>query len=287
MSSDPFTRPWQAITDATGHQFNNKFGPSTEAAIPTPQAMASNSRSVAALSIIEKSEIIEQVAHATVTGSVSERGGTTHAEIRSQIERLQKVKAVAIEKEEYERAAEIKKQIQCLNTRVDLRADELKDAILQRSQKSVEDLEAARKELADVKKEKQQAVEAEDFPQARKLKQRQQLKEAEIEEIIEVSEGPEVVYLNILVVDIDREEIKTRVAGQVPNPFGFAILQGVAKEAVGKLVTEDAVAAKMAAKMPEELPGKMAAMGVTATAEAVYQNGSYVVLKVTVLKVNA
>lgn len=93
---------------------------------------------------------------------------------------------------------------------------------------------------------------------------------------------PEVLFLNILVVKIPTEEMKAKVAEKIPNPLGFGVLQGLAAEVVGKLVTQDVVASKLAEKMPQELPGKLAENGIEARAEKYYVKGSYIVVKLII-----
>merc|ERR1711937_835567 len=63
---------------------------------------------------------------------------------------------------------------------------------------------------------------------------------------------------------------------------GFGVLQGIAGNVAARLLTEDKVAANLAANMPAELPVKMAEMGIKAKGETVLQKGAYVVVRVTI-----
>eukprot|EP00931_Biecheleriopsis_adriatica_P117262 TRINITY_DN92799_c0_g1_i1.p1 TRINITY_DN92799_c0_g1~~TRINITY_DN92799_c0_g1_i1.p1 ORF type:complete len:195 (-),score=45.83 TRINITY_DN92799_c0_g1_i1:98-682(-) len=98
-----------------------------------------------------------------------------------------------------------------------------------------------------------------------------------------MSQNENVLFLNILVVQKGYEAIKKSVSQSIPNALGFDAVHNVAGEVVARMVSENGLAASLAAKLPEVLPLKMAELGVHVAVETHFRKGSFLALKVTVL----
>jgi hypothetical protein len=94
------------------------------------------------------------------------------------------------------------------------------------------------------------------------------------------------LYLNIFIAQKTEEMnkiIQEQIDQKVPNPLGFGLLRKAAGKIAMKKVTTDLIAAKMAQKIPDVMPAKMAEMGIEADVEEVYRKGSFVVLHITIV----
>jgi len=94
--------------------------------------------------------------------------------------------------------------------------------------------------------------------------------------------------MNVLVVGksavfdkVVKKDVQDKLAKRTGLRGPFAALAG---RAAAKMVTEDAIAAKLARKIPKAMPAEMAALGIQAEVEEVYRKGSFVVLRVRIIK---
>lgn len=98
-----------------------------------------------------------------------------------------------------------------------------------------------------------------------------------------------VLFLNIIVLDA-RYAVQQKVRAKIdktsmPQPFKDAAKKVGAKVA-SKLATPSVVAQKMSQEMPRHMPLKMAEKGMTVHAEAVFQEGPYLVVQLQVQRVD-
>lgn len=100
-------------------------------------------------------------------------------ELKAELQRLTREKNQAAEDEEYDLAAELKKQIKGIEAQI----AELEAAL----QQSAEEMEQVRRELAQVKSAKLKAVEEEDFKEAAALKKQEQALDAKLKELMGAS----------------------------------------------------------------------------------------------------
>jgi len=99
-------------------------------------------------------------------------------------------------------------------------------------------------------------------------------------------ENKAVLYLNIL-IEAKTEQFEAvvtdKLKDKVPNPFGRGVLQRLVGQLASKAIHTDAIAAKLAQKMPATLHDKMAEMGIQADANEVFREGAFVVVRISIL----
>ncbi|CAB9497047.1 expressed unknown protein [Seminavis robusta] len=99
-----------------------------------------------------------------------------------------------------------------------------------------------------------------------------------------------VLFLNIIVLD-GTQGVKKAVKEKIdktnmPQPIKDAAKK-IGAKAASKLATPTTIATKMSQEMPKKMPLEMAEKGMTVTAEAVFQEGPYVVIQLQVQKLNS
>jgi hypothetical protein len=107
-------------------------------------------------------------------------------------------------------------------------------------------------------------------------------KKAKNRAIEEDSDSIIIFYLNIFILNKD-DVIKNAIKQKVSNKM----VAGLIGKLAASQMSEDAFAERMGKKMSEQIPTKLAEVGVTSIVDIGYQQGAFVCIKVDIIKADA